>query len=451
MTQAASAGSARRALFGALSWCAVLGASGLANAHGAFPQSAYVYGDPSDAERLWIGTSFGLLRSDDGGESFRWLCEEAPDYEGVKPRMAVTADGSLLIGSFDGVSVSRDAGCDWAAPEGPKDRFVSSLFTTPHDPNGALAMVSTGMPGGVFLNQVWVTGDNGQSFTQRGADLEPGMLAFSLMSATSDPSRLYLTGNVRGEAGVATGQLGVSRDGGLSWDYLPIPGADSTHPPHLLAIHPGDAEQLFVRVDGPEEDVLLWSQDAGLTFTELLRKPSELFGFVIDPDLNRVRVGFGNAADRRRNVEVGIYSAALKELGTASFAQDLEGPIGCLTWLNGQLYACTSQFFHGYELGRSSDGRQFEGVMTLAGVEGVASCGEGTRAAQVCPAKWPENCNLIGRCGQVEPPDAGPDAGPMPNAPPARRSGCQLTQGGNAGASWLLLSLGLLFARRRRR
>src|SRR5690606_27084473 len=85
------------ALLGAL-------APSVAHAHGAFPQSAFVYEDPSDDQRIWVGASFGLLTSTDRGASWYWLCENAPGYEGVKPKMDVSANGSLLVGSFDGVN-----------------------------------------------------------------------------------------------------------------------------------------------------------------------------------------------------------------------------------------------------------------------------------------------------------------------------------------------------------
>ncbi|MCB9606002.1 MAG: hypothetical protein H6716_05380 [Polyangiaceae bacterium] len=384
-------------------------------AHGAFPQSAFVYEDPSDANRLWVGASFGLLTSPDRGDTWYWLCEEAPDYEGVKPKLDVSANGALLVGSFDGVSVSSSLGCDWTVPDGPKDKFVSYVHTEQSDPHSVLALVSMGQPGNVFLNQVWASANDGQSFTQLGADLDTGLLAFAVVSAKSDGQRIYVTGNLKpAGGGAAEGMLLVSSDRGQTWDYRAIPGADSTNPPHVLGVHPTDPDQVFVRIDGDARDQLLVSNDAGQSFTQLLDKQAELFGFAVDPDGTTLRIGFGDARDPTLDVDendVGIYSSAISGLSATSFTRDLDGAIGCLRWIGPELYACTSQFFHGYELGRSTDGKTFEPVMTLSGVDDVLSCPAESRAGQYCPAKWPSTCALIGKCVPGEDAGAGGSAG----------------------------------------
>ncbi len=402
-------------------------ASASALAHGAFPQSAFVYEDRSDPSRLWVGASFGLLTSPDRGDTWYWLCEEAPDYEGVKPKLDVSANGTLLVGSFDGVSTSSDLGCGWNVPEGPKDRFVSFVHTEESDPHSVLALVSMGQPGNVFLNQVWASPDDGQSFVQLGSDLDTGLLSFAVVSAKSDNQRVYVSGNLKpDDGGPAQGVLLVSSDRGASWDYLPIPGADSTNPPHVLGVHPTNPDQVFVRVDGDARDQLLVSNDAGQSFTQLLDKQAELFGFAIDPDGSKIRVGFGDARDPTLDVDendVGIYSAAVSGLAPGAFTRDLEGAIGCLRWIGPELYACTSQFFHGYELGRSTDGKSFEAVMTLSGVDDVLSCPAESRAGQYCPAKWPATCSLIGKCVPGEDAGVGGNSGSGGNAGTGNGSG----------------------------
>lgn len=419
-----------RCLLGAGLGLATLLAGPSVLAHGAFPQSAFMYEDRSDPNRLWVGASFGLLTSPDRGDTWYWLCEEAPDYEGVKPKMDVSASGALLVGSFDGVSVSTSLGCDWTVPDGPKDKFVSFVHTEESDPHSVLALVSMGQPGNVFLNQVWATANDGQSFTQLGTDLDTALLSFAIVSAKSDAQRLYVSGNLKPEdGGPASGVLLVSSDRGQTWDYRPIPGADSTNPPHVLGVHPTNPDQVFVRIDGDSKDQLLVSDDAGQTFTQLLDKQAELFGFAIDPDGSKIRVGFGDARDPTLDVDendVGIYSADSSSLTPSGFSRDLEGAIGCLRWIGSELYACTSQFFHGYELGRSTDGKSFEPVLTLSGVDDVLSCPAESRAAQYCPAKWPTTCALIGKCVP------GQDAGVGGNSGSGGSGG---TSNGSGGAS----------------
>ncbi|MCA9626033.1 MAG: hypothetical protein KC766_00135, partial [Myxococcales bacterium] len=196
-----------------------------------------------------------------------------------------------------------------------------------------------------------------------------------------------------------------------------------------LGVHPTNPDQVFVRIDGDSKDQLLVSDDAGQTFTQLLDKQAELFGFAIDPDGSKIRVGFGDARDPTLDVDendVGIYSADSSSLTPSGFSRDLEGAIGCLRWIGSELYACTSQFFHGYELGRSTDGKSFEPVLTLSGVDDVLSCPAESRAAQYCPAKWPTTCALIGKCVP------GQDAGVGGNSGSGGSGG---TSNGSGGAS----------------
>lgn len=377
-------------------------ASSGAHAHGAFPQSAFVYEDRSDAQRLWVGTSFGLLTSKDAGSTWFWLCEQAPDYEGVKPLMEVSANGSLFVGSFDGVAVSASGGCDWLYPPGPAGAFISSLYVERQAPDNVLAMVSMGQPGGTFLNQTWHSPDNGQSFQQLGSDLDPTLLAFTFVSAPSNPDRLYISGTIRDpDAGPAQGYLLVSEDRGMSWEPRPIPGASSINIPRILGIHPENADRVFMRLDGESVDTLLVSTDAGQSFEEALTGQADIFGFAFDPDLSKVRVGFGDARDPTQmpdEDDLGLWTSSLS--GELSFERGLDGPIGCLAWIGDQLYACTSQFYHGHELARSPTGAEpWEPLMTLSGVESELACAEGSRAAQECTPLWPETCSLIGKCG----------------------------------------------------
>lgn len=373
-----------------------------ASAHGAFPQSAFVYEDRSDAQRLWVGTSFGLLTSRDSGSTWFWLCEQAPDYEGVKPLMNVSANGSLLVGSFDGVAVSANGGCDWNYPEGPRDSFVSSLYVERQAPQNVLALVSMGQPGGTFLNQAWHSADNGGSFRQLGTDLDPSLLAFSLVSAPSNPNHLYVTGTIRDvDGGLAQGFLLVSEDRGASWDPRIIPDANSVNIPRILGVHPERPDHVFIRLDGQAVDTLVFTDNAGGNFEEVLSGQAEIFGFALDPDLSKVRVGFGDARDPTQmpnEDDLGLWTSGLD--GPLSFTRGLDGPVGCLAWIGGQLHACTSQFYHGHELARSPmGGAPWEPLLTLSGVESELSCPEGSRANSQCVSLWPETCALIGKCG----------------------------------------------------
>src|SRR5262249_12444247 len=67
--------------------------------------------------RLLVGTTFGLVLSDDGGTSWRWVCESSI-YAGGRigtfdPVYRSSASGTLYAALESGLSISRDGGCTW--------------------------------------------------------------------------------------------------------------------------------------------------------------------------------------------------------------------------------------------------------------------------------------------------------------------------------------------------
>src|SRR5262245_37707256 len=75
-------------------------------ANGRFPAAGQVGIDPGDARHVVLRTTYGLIQTTDSGSSWRWICEQAIGYGGTEdPAMAVTGDGTVLAGTFMGLSV----------------------------------------------------------------------------------------------------------------------------------------------------------------------------------------------------------------------------------------------------------------------------------------------------------------------------------------------------------
>jgi hypothetical protein len=97
--------------------------------------------------------------------------------------------------------------------------------------------------------------------------------------------------------------------------------------------------------------------------------------------------------------------------GSLAFERVFEGPINCLTWAGAGVYACTFQFYHGYEIGFSKDqGQSFEELMQLTDLEGPLECAAETTTGTLCPSRWDQVCANIGKCG-LEDAGAGGGAG----------------------------------------
>src|SRR5207249_9296192 len=60
--------------------------------------------DPGQADRIWAGTSYGLLRSDDGGNSWRLMLRDFGGGFAIDPRSPaiVFAAGNTILRSLDG-------------------------------------------------------------------------------------------------------------------------------------------------------------------------------------------------------------------------------------------------------------------------------------------------------------------------------------------------------------
>jgi photosystem II stability/assembly factor-like uncharacterized protein len=447
-------------------------ASGSAHANGRFPASNQLLVAPNDANRLWLRATQGLLTSPDGGCTWQHVCERAFGVEGEQdPPLSVTSTGSLIAAVFNGVYVSPDVGCTWQRPQtADLNRFAVDVTLEKNDLSKALILISAGREQGGNLNQVWRSADEGATWSKLGADLDPALRLDTIDPAPSDPAQVFMTAQYQSETGEEdVGLLLHSTDGGVTWTERPISGTDSEWVAFLSAVHPQDPNKLYVRVRGPVvtrgedryvENRLLYSADAGRTWTEILNRPADMLGFALSPDGSTVLVGLGDSRAlgglRPVNREaLGIYRASTSD---HQFTRVHEGHVGCLTWAANGVYVCTSEFYQGFELGLSKDeGRTVSAVMHLAGIKEPLACAAGTTVATTCDERsWNEVCSKTNRCDEntFEPlPLVLPAQcrGPSASADDDSGGGCVFA--GNGGSSGVLLGIFALgwFAVRRRR
>ena len=373
--------------------------AGGAAANGRFPRAQQLVVDPANPDHLMLRSTYGLLLSEDAGQKWSWVCEQSVGYSGSEdPGVGITKDGALLAGMFDGLAVSHDRGCDFAFVGGGLDaRYVVDLSVEKQNPAHAVAMVSMGVGTGTFLNQVWQTVDDAKTWTQLGPDAGDDFLSLTIDSAPSDPDVLYASGLASGQ-----GILLHSTDHAGTWQRTSIDGSDSEHTPFIGAVDPNDPSIVYVRLNGTDEDVLLRSTDAGQTWQELLRGKADLTGFALSPDGATVAAGFNDPGDE---TVWGLWRAASSDL---TFSHVYTSPIACLTWTAAGLYACTSQFKSGFELGISADdGKTFEAVMHLTDLSGPLECAADTSSGKFCPPRWQAVCETIGKCTGGSGGDAG--------------------------------------------
>jgi hypothetical protein len=433
-----AAAAALAPFFAALAALAALATPTPALANGRYPAAGQIVVAPTDADHLVVRATYGVLSSRDAGKSWGWICEGAIGYGGIEdPMMGVTADGTLLAGIFNGLSVSRDSGCSWAFAGGDlTKRYVTDLSVEKADPSRSVLIVSNGIGPSEFLTQLYESPDNGLTWTKAGVDLPSSFLGLTVDVAPSDPQRVYVSGRY----GPADGYMGAiqrSMNRGATWESFAVPGSDDTHLPYLSAVDPKNPDILYVRLDGDPVDVLLVSTNAGTDWTTAFESTGNLFGFALSPDGATVFVG---------GSKDGLWRAPTS---TLAFEKVSDVNVRCLTATDALLYACGDEFTDGFTIGVSTtQGSTWTPLMHLASPCGPLQCGDQTSVHEQCDKAWGATQLVLG--AEACESDAGPS--PMPAPDPEGGCGCRAASTAGTGSA-IGAAAGVVVAmwRRRRR
>ncbi len=354
----------------------LLGAQSTAEANGRYPAAGLIALDPSDPLHIVVRATYGLISTADGGETWKWTCEQSVGFsDNEDPMVAITKNGTLLAGVFKGLSVSKDRGCDWTYVGGELEgRYAVDLSTEKNAPEHAVAILSNGIGNGKFNTQVFETLDNGSTWKQAGVNLPEQFLGLTIDAAPSDPQRLYATG--RFGAPDYVGALQRSVDRGATWERFDILGADDKHPPYLSAVDPSNPDVLYVRLDAAEKDQLVFSSDGGLTWKVIFEGEAGLFGFALSPDGKKVAIG----GDKD-----GLWIAPTD---TFAFTKVSDVRVKCLLWTEDTLFTCADQFKDGFHVGFSkNEGKTFESLEQLSEICPM-DCAKETSSGDACPVRW---------------------------------------------------------------
>src|SRR4051812_31916470 len=135
--------------------------NGAVRANGAFPDEFSVHLPASAPRRIFIGTNFGLVVSEDDGATWRYACE--PYVVGAISNAILYqlgSDGTMFAASLGGLTRSSDSGCTWARSGGMVAALsITDFFVDPNDPSFVLAIASGSSGSGIYPSH-----DGGQSF-----------------------------------------------------------------------------------------------------------------------------------------------------------------------------------------------------------------------------------------------------------------------------------------------
>ncbi len=417
---------------------ALLALPSVAHANGRFPAANQLAIAPANPSQLLLRSTFGMLLSSDGGQTWDWICEKGVGYGGTQdPSVGIAAGGTFIVGTFEGLRLSTDTGCSWSGMPGPlTENVVVDLVVRPDTPTVALLLTNkfsgSNDAGALFASEVFASSDDGKSWNTLGPPLDPTVLLQTLEVSATDPRRIYASG-ARGSGVTAKGTLLVSTTGGASWIEREIPLDTTTETaPFICAVDPFNPDRLYVRTKGTAGSRLLVTDDAGKTFREVLKTTSDMLGFALSPDGQKAYAG----------TKDGLWIA---KVATLSFSQNSHIAVQCLKTSGTKLYACSNEL-SGFALGVSEDdGATFAPLVHLYGIRGPLACSAESSQAQ-CVPDWPALEESLGA-----PPDAGQAGG---DAPPSGGGGCRCdtshgSLGHALGMATAALLVGLFFWRRR--
>jgi MYXO-CTERM domain-containing protein len=415
-----------------------------AHANGRYPLANQLVARPGDPTHLVARTTFGLLRSDDAGATWTWVCEDALGMLDVAedPSLALTGDGSTVIAYSQGINVSHD-GCSWTPVAGlPAGRFAVDVTVSPSRPHDVLAIElsidNSDASVGAYTLHLVASSDDGSTFGEVGNPL-PGFLGATVEVAASTADRIYISGKV-----LATNQPTRARsdDGGLTFTSVPIPGVASDANAFIGGVDPIDPDVVYLRISptatAPGRAIV--TRDGGATFADLITIPGDVSGFALSADGTTLAVG---------GVDNGLYvgpTAVADAASPAAFPMVGTVKPSCLTWVGTRLYACAKEVSDMFSIAASDDdGGHFTALLHLADVT-PAACPPSSSAG-ICSAKWPPIAASIGADAGTASPS---DGGVMPRSS-SGGCGCDVGSSGEVASGVFTAVVALPWFRRRRR
>jgi hypothetical protein len=433
--------------------------SGTARANNGVPGSLGVLLPLDKPLEIGLATTFGLILSDDGGQSWSWTCEQGPTsmadvYLVGPPPLDRFFARSKSIGI--GLAYSDDESCGWQSAGGAVAGLtISDFFPDASDPMHVLAAAAAPGDAGAGAVAVYVSTDGGATF---GATplytAAAGTAIVGIEIARSDPRVIYLTTYTVDSSGYHP-MLLRSADGGGSWTPTDLLAPVGSAIVRILAVDEANANLVYLRATGATGETLAVTRDGGTTFATPLTIANGAVSAFARLASGTVLVGalVNFAGDGGGTMGVGYRSTD----GAMSFGSWTLQPQPHLVGLgervvNGQstLYLSGKNYSDGWALAVSTDeGATLTPVIRYDQVGGIKSC-----VQQICrdtcnyeemQAIWDPSVCAAGDAGAR---DAGPPG-------PSASSGCHCATGGagfgpGLGAS-LLAAVAFLGFRRGQR
>lgn len=234
----------------------------LARADGAFPDSIRLFLPAERPATLVLATNFGIVTSDDAGQTWAWACEQ-PESANADSYQLGPAPAFRLFGIAAAAPIySDDRGCSWrAAPLNVADARVLDVFPDP----AAAERVFVNVAVGPVVDQVSVllaSSDGGATYARELLRPAPPAILLGVESARSRPATIYAT--FRQGPGTHP-RVARSDDGGENWSVFDVEVTTGPFDVKIIAVHPTDPATVYFRVQAFPDEFLAITADGGET------------------------------------------------------------------------------------------------------------------------------------------------------------------------------------------
>ena len=355
----------RRGIEAAALAALAIAAPARARADGAFPAGEAVLVPADRPQEIIFATNFGLVISEDAGQTWSWSCERDDNAFAILYQLGPAPRRRLFAVANGRVITSDDASCSWQLAGGLLvDQAVTDVFP---DPANADRVLAVGIAGGV--HSVFESADGGTTFGAALYQAAGGDTINGVESARSDPGIVY----VALMTPERSPKLARTDDGGATWivnDLATDLGAGLLR---IIAIDPDDANTVLLRwtsADGG--DAIGVTRDGGATASKPLSIPNSFTSFARMPDGALILSGTAFLGQ-------GLGTAPalwVSHDGGATFQENHAVPgVLAIAQRGGILYAAADNFADGFALGASSDeGATWQPVVRFDQITSIAPC-----------------------------------------------------------------------------
>ena len=377
-----------------------------ARADGTYPGSRQILLPTKRPEQIILATNFGLILSDDNGETWSFSCERGSSaYAG--PYLLGTQGSQRLFALTAGAGLiySDDDSCGWQAASGALSDVLPYSFAV--DPASSRRVYAIGVPRQDLQNgdSLYVSNDAGVSFKGPMFTSPPRSALLNVLVAPSRPSRLFAT---MFSSPANHPSLLRSDDSGENWEIVAdLVESLGENPFELLAIDSLDEDKLYARVLGATAETLATSVDGGRSFVQSVSIPGKLNAFL---QLQSGTVLVAGTA--------GVDAVAYRSKDGGQTFETWPAPphVHAFAERNGKLYVAGDSYADGYAIAVSeNEGADLQPLLQFKQVNALKGC-VASACAESCAyyagiGLWPSSV-----CGQVPNPIDDEAKRPEPDA-----------------------------------